>query len=1307
VAGRGLFRRQPQPQQPPTRLVPSGAAPISVTVADSLSSITEAAIRTNGGYYNIVKNDLPLAYWRLGDVSGNALDSSGNGHTMTANGSITHGVTGALSGDTNTAMTFNGVDQWLQVAYGSWADVGDSFTLECWYKRGASSNDFETLMVITTGPNLEVRFGVVYLRQGDGGTPGTFLRHSSLDLTGDTNYHHIVGTKRGSDVHVYIDGVDVTVFDGDFTMPNGTYSVDIGSGADNYNYALKGTVDEAAIYSYALTPTQVARHYASRVNNPWWPRAVADSIATLTEAVVRTAGGYYKVVRTDGPVAYWRLGELTGSTADDDIGSNDGTYVASPTLGTTGALSGDTNTAVTFNGSTQWVTINDNNALDVGDRFSIEGWAYRPAASLGQVGVVATKGFGSFSIEWADDEKIYFQKSGDSEIAQSLGTLSVDTWHHIVCTKNGSDYHVYVDGVDVTNPIGNLTFTNNAEEFIIGRRRLAASPGFPFPGRLDEIALYDYALNARQVARHYAARTLNPWWPRTVADSISTLTEAVVRVLIFGRTVTDSLATLTESVVRGPLTIARTVADSISSITATVARVLTASRTVTDSISTLTEAIVRGPLTIARAAADSISSITATVARVFTGTRTAADSLSAITEAVVRVVTYGRTVADSIATLTATVARVLTGSRTAADSVATLTDAVTRALALVRTVADRIEGAFYYAGFYISGFYDGTISDAITRVVTFGRTTADTLAGDPGFQVDSFQTGTFQEGDGITESVSRVGTFLRTGADSLSTLTESVIRVFAGSRTVSATISAITEAVSAVKTFPRTVADSLSSITESPTRVGTFIRSVPQTLGSIAEAVTRTLSGARSVADSLPTLTEAVTRIGTFTRTVAQSLGSITEAVTKVVTFARTTSDSLPTLTEAVNRVGTFARTVADSIGSISETVAAATNALVRSVSDSISSITETVSRAGTFTRTVADSLASITEAVVASITTIIRTVSDSISSITDSASRTLSASRTISDTVAAITEAVTQVTAFGRAVADSLSSVTDSVSRAWTGARTATDTVGSITEAVSRALASVRSAADSIVSITEAVVAETFSSIVRTVADSVASISESVSRVLVINRLISDSLGAVSEAVTRVGTFVRSAADSIPSISEMVAAAIKTIHEIAATITIATTAAALSIRQTAASISIDTIAAAITVVARRLIAAVTISSISAHITVNGEAVTDILVEGDTAPLIQAVLTDTVTGDPVPGLASATVYFQLRLISDRRFRINAECDIIDPAAGTVSYELQPEDLDFDGECQAQFLVVFADQTRQTTAVPIPVTVRNR
>jgi baseplate upper protein BppU len=100
---------------------------------------------------------------------------------------------------------------------------------------------------------------------------------------------------------------------------------------------------------------------------------------------------------------------------------------------------------------------------------------------------------------------------------------------------------------------------------------------------------------------------------------------------------------------------------------------------------------------------------------------------------------------------------------------------------------------------------------------------------------------------------------------------------------------------------------------------------------------------------------------------------------------------------------------------------------------------------------------------------------------------------------------------------------------------------------------------------------------------------------------------------------------------------------------------------------------------------------------------TAILIETDTAPTLTGTITLTAAGTPLD-LQGCTVYFQLRLVDERRFRINAECNIEDSTAGTVSYDLTAEDLDFTGSCQARFLVVFGDGRRQHTNPPVEVSV---
>src|SRR5207249_1242776 len=57
--------------------------------------------------------------------------------------------------------------------------------------------------------------------------------------------------------------------------------------------------------------------------------------------------GYSDTILVDGPVAYWRLGE--SGVAADLVGSNTGSLVGGVTTGVTGALGGDSNTAMSFN----------------------------------------------------------------------------------------------------------------------------------------------------------------------------------------------------------------------------------------------------------------------------------------------------------------------------------------------------------------------------------------------------------------------------------------------------------------------------------------------------------------------------------------------------------------------------------------------------------------------------------------------------------------------------------------------------------------------------------------------------------------------------------------------------------------------------------------------------------------------------------------------------------------------------------------------------------------------------------------------
>src|SRR5689334_22524357 len=117
--------------------------------------------------------------------------------------------------------------------------------------------------------------------------------------------------------------------------------------------------------------------------------AQADTAAAACPAP--TTGYPGAVMGTSGLAAYWRLGETSGTIACDATGVNSGSYQGGYTLGSPGAIAGDSNAAVTLDGNTGQVSVPDSSSLDTGDSFSIEAWVKRAAPGSGVWEVIVSK----------------------------------------------------------------------------------------------------------------------------------------------------------------------------------------------------------------------------------------------------------------------------------------------------------------------------------------------------------------------------------------------------------------------------------------------------------------------------------------------------------------------------------------------------------------------------------------------------------------------------------------------------------------------------------------------------------------------------------------------------------------------------------------------------------------------------------------------------------------------------------------------------------------------------------------------------
>jgi hypothetical protein len=217
---------------------------------------------------------------------------------------------------------------------------------------------------------------------------------------------------------------------------------------------------------------------------------------------------YWRETLADEPVAYWRLGEDDGTVAADEAGTSAGVYSNGVTIGRSGALTGDRNTAASFDGFDGSVTVPSSRRLNLVSGVTLEAWLKRRKSGSWQ-NVVAKPGSGATAQQnyalWLNPSSQVVAYFGNG--SSSLGVYtpdSIDTsWHHLVATYDNATARIYVDGVLRVSTRSRLRLTANSEPLTIGR----SSDGVRvFGGLIDEVAVYGRALSASRIREHYRER---------------------------------------------------------------------------------------------------------------------------------------------------------------------------------------------------------------------------------------------------------------------------------------------------------------------------------------------------------------------------------------------------------------------------------------------------------------------------------------------------------------------------------------------------------------------------------------------------------------------------------------------------------------------------------------------------------------------------------------------------------------------------------------------------------------------------------
>jgi glucose/arabinose dehydrogenase/PKD repeat protein len=224
------------------------------------------------------------------------------------------------------------------------------------------------------------------------------------------------------------------------------------------------------------------------------------SNTTLLASYVPMTSSYRDVVMgTPGLISYWRLGESTDSVAFDEKGANHGSYSGGVTLGRAGAIAGDLNTAGGFDGFDGEVSASGP-GLALAEAGTLEGWFNTDAGVPLRDNSTASAGW-ILAYTREEDGLIAYRVGGRVFRTGRAADIIRGGWHHLVLTKSGPRTAFYVDGERVHTG-NNAPSTPAAMPWRVMRN--GTKDTFT-SGLADEVAVYDRALTAEEVASHCAA----------------------------------------------------------------------------------------------------------------------------------------------------------------------------------------------------------------------------------------------------------------------------------------------------------------------------------------------------------------------------------------------------------------------------------------------------------------------------------------------------------------------------------------------------------------------------------------------------------------------------------------------------------------------------------------------------------------------------------------------------------------------------------------------------------------------------------
>ena len=201
-----------------------------------------------------------------------------------------------------------------------------------------------------------------------------------------------------------------------------------------------------------------------------------------------------------GLVAAYGFDEASGTTTADATGHGLTGTLTSVTRTTTGKFGG----ALTFNGTSSWVTVAHNAQLNLTTGMTLEAWVFPTALGANWRNVLIKERTGGeiynlYAHTDTSGPSVYVVRSAAPAAALDAtgpAALPANTWTHLAATFDNTTLRLFVNGVQVASRAVAGPLLTSTGVLRIGGNSLW---GEFFAGTIDEVRIYNRALSATEL----------------------------------------------------------------------------------------------------------------------------------------------------------------------------------------------------------------------------------------------------------------------------------------------------------------------------------------------------------------------------------------------------------------------------------------------------------------------------------------------------------------------------------------------------------------------------------------------------------------------------------------------------------------------------------------------------------------------------------------------------------------------------------------------------------------------------------------